>query len=310
MNAKCSASHFFPSVGFMGPESAFHRNIVFVSGKGGVGKTVISQAIARRLNELGKRVLWATFEDPLMPVHKIHEEKPGLFYINCDPSFAFEEYAALKIGVAGLARIFLKNKMMRYLAKAAPGIHELVLLGKVWHERGFYDHVIVDMPSTGYGLAMFQSTRNFSRLFQGGPVHRDAEEMLRTFNSPSECAHLIVSLPEEMPLRESLELKDYLVGIFPDNPASFVANRLFPKISGARTATVDPSPDRWPSPVALDGADYALKRGVLESFNLKIWEEARIEFMKLDYETSGGGATRKFSIIDALTRQFEARGYL
>ena len=182
----------------------FDRNLLFVSGKGGVGKTVVSQAIALRLNQLGRRVLWCAFEDPVMPAHEMLEIKPGLFHFNCEPGQSFEEYAAMKIGVAGLARIFLQNKLMRYLAKAAPGIHELVLLGKVWHERLNFDHVIVDMPSTGYGLAMFQSTRNFARLFQGGPVHRDAEEMLTTFNNPRECGHWIVSLPEEMPLRESL----------------------------------------------------------------------------------------------------------
>jgi anion-transporting ArsA/GET3 family ATPase len=186
----------------------FDRKLLFIGGKGGVGKTVVSQAIALRLNQQGRRVLWCAFEDPVLPLHQMQEVRPGLFHINCDPAQSFEEYAALKIKVAGLARIFLQNKLMRYLSKAAPGIHELVLLGKVWYERQNFDHVVVDMPSTGYGLAMFQSTRNFANLFQGGPVHKDAEQMLRTFDHPDECGHLVVSLPEEMPLRESLELRE------------------------------------------------------------------------------------------------------
>jgi hypothetical protein len=285
-----------------------NRNLLFVSGKGGVGKTVVSQTIALRLNQLGKRVLWATFQDPLMPSHEMQEIRPGLFHINCEPSKSFEEYAALKIGMAGIARLFLQNKLMRYLAKAAPGIHELVLLGKVWFERLNYDHVIVDMPSTGYGLAMFQSTRNFSRLFQGGPIHRDTEEMLTSFNNPRETGHLIVSLPEEMPLRESIELNGFLIGLFPDNPPSFLANRLFPAFT-YKNQESDPDPDHWGSPVAKSGEDYAAKRNLLEKFNLKIWDDAGIQPFNLGFEPpqTDGSIT---VLVENLAKQFQTRGYL
>lgn len=286
----------------------FDRNLLFVSGKGGVGKTVVSRAIALRLNQLGRRVLWCAFEDPIMPAHEMLEIRPGLFHFNCEPGHSFEEYAAMKIGVAGLARIFLQNKLMRYLAKAAPGIHELVLLGKVWHERLNFDHVIVDMPSTGYGLAMFQSTRNFARLFQGGPVHRDAEEMLMTFNNPRECGHLIVSLPEEMPLRESLELRDYLLALFPDNAPDLLANRIFPPLRSASTTAEDPQPDHWRTPVASDGLDYARKRALLEKFNLKIWDEVSLKYLELGYDIPQTGSSNT-KLVEGLARQIETRGY-
>jgi anion-transporting ArsA/GET3 family ATPase len=288
------------------------RNLLFVSGKGGVGKTVVSQAIALRLNQTGKRVLWATFEDPLLPSHELNEVRRGLFHINCEASLAFEEYAALKIGMAGLAKIFLKNKVMRYLAKAAPGIHELVLLGKVWFERNNYDHVIVDMPSTGYGLAMFQSTQNFSQLFQGGPIHRDADAMLSTFGDPSVCGQLIVSLPEEMPLRESLELNQYLLGLFPNNPADYFLNRVFPKPQNQLSpvvAQVDPNPDRWITPLAKDSADYVVKRSALETFNVRIWEQEKIRYRELGYEPPVQDSSIG-PMVEKLARQFEQRGYL
>ena len=293
----------------MDPRSTvnFDRNLIFVSGKGGVGKTVVSQAMALRLNQLGKRVLWATFEDPVMPTHELFEVRPGLFHINCEPSQSFEEYAALKIGVAGLARIFLKNKVMRYLAKAAPGIHELVLLGKVWHERFNYDHVIVDMPSTGYGLAMFQSTRNFARLFQGGPIHRDADEMLNTFNDARLCGHLIVSLPEEMPLRESLELREHLINLFPENKSEFIANRIFPELKNSGRSP-DPQPDHWKSPVAENGEDYATKRVLLEKYNLRIWDESQVKYLRLGYEAPQP-TTSNAKLVEALASQLQSRGY-
>lgn len=287
------------------------RKLVFIGGKGGVGKTVVSQAIALRLNALGRRVLWTTFEDPILPTQELLELRPGLFHLNCEPSQSFEEYAAMKIGVPALARIFLQNKVMRYLAKAAPGIHELVLLGKVWFERNHYDHVVVDLPSTGYGLAMFQSTRNFAHLFQGGPINRDAHEMLATFNRPTECGHIIVSLPEEMPLRESLELGSHLQKLFPENSPDFIVNRLFPELRLSPAGQVQPSPipDQWGTPVAQDGLDYAIKRALLERYNLRIWDEEKIEYRKLSYEPPLT-ETSTLPLVSQLAQQMEARGYL
>jgi hypothetical protein len=284
------------------------RNLLFISGKGGVGKTVVSQAIAHRLNQQGKRVLWATFEDPLLPQHEIHEVSPGLFHINCEASLAFEEYASLKIGLAGLTRLFLKNKVMRYLSKAAPGIHELVLLGKVWHERENFDHVVVDMPSTGYGLAMFHSTKNFSELFRSGPIFRDAEQMLDTFRDPSICGQLIVSLPEEMPIRESLELNQFLLGLFPKNQPEFLVNRIFPELE--KLSPVDPNPDHWQKPLADNAEDYVSKRVILEQFNLKIWDEEKVHYRKIAYETPALQGSALNEMVRKVSTQLVDRGYL
>lgn len=257
------------------------RNLIFVSGKGGVGKTVVSLAIAQVLAERDLRTLWVTFEDPTRSFG-LSQKSDNLWHLNCDATAAFEEYASMKIGMAALTRIFLQNKVVRYLAKAAPGIHELVLLGKVWYERKHYDRVVVDMPSTGYGLAMFQSTSNFSKLFVGGPLYKDAEGMQETFRDPRQTGQLIVGLPEEMPLTESLELSDFLAQLFPENRPAFIVNRCFPHVATAKQEQ-ERSPDTWPSPIAVSAADYALKRSILERFNLKLWEERGIQFEEIPF---------------------------
>ena len=260
------------------------RPLIFIEGKGGVGKTTLALAIATALSEQGSRTLLVSIEDPLREPGEIKRLNPNLWHLNCEASHAFEEYAALKIGVPALTRIFMKNKLMRYLSKAAPGIHELVMLGKIWHDRLDYDHVIVDMPSTGYGITMFQSTINFTRLFKGGPIHRDSEAMLKTFNNPKEVGQLIVALAEEMPLQESIELKDYLLKMFPANMPGFVVNRCFPQAKKSSSSkTPDHNPDHWKSPVADSGLDYILKRTILESFNLKIWDDVGISYERMNY---------------------------
>ncbi|MCM2277736.1 MAG: ArsA family ATPase [Oligoflexia bacterium] len=279
------------------------RKLLFVSGKGGVGKTAVSQALALARAREGKRVLWVTFEDPLRPAGELRQVPgpKGLWQLNCDATRAFEEYAALKIGMAPLTRVFLRNKLMQYLAKAAPGIHELVLLGKVWHERLNYDQVIVDMPSTGYGLAMFQSTENFRTLFKGGPLFRDAEQMLRTFSDPAQTGLLIVALPEEMPLQESLELHEFLLALFPENPSGFIVNRLFPRVTGPAEEQASP-PDSWPTPHATSVGEYLRKRSILESANLRIWSGAGLEYAALPYVPPAPGQSFD-TLVEALSQE-------
>lgn len=268
-------------------QEALSKSLIFVAGKGGVGKTCVSQAIARALasqttgrDRRKKRVLWVTFEDPFRPAGELKEIQPNLFELNCEAQTAFEEYTSMKIGIPSLTRILVQNSLVRYLAKAAPGIHELVLLGKVWYERTRWDHVVCDMPSTGYGLAMFQSTSNFADLFRGGPIHSDAESMLESFNNPKECSQLIVSLPEEMPLRESIELNDFLLKLFPKNRPAFLVNRRFPHSNELKRTEL---PDAWSSPLAHSPTEYVEKRAVLEAFNLRIWSDLGISFSELPY---------------------------
>ncbi|MEK6706739.1 MAG: ArsA family ATPase [Bdellovibrionota bacterium] len=281
------------------------RSLVFVSGKGGVGKTVVSLAIAMVRASQGARTLWVTFEDPTRSRGETKQISPDLWHLNCDATLAFEEYATLKIGAGPLARLFIQNKLVRYLAKASPGIHELVLLGKVWFERTRYEYVIMDMPATGHGLAMFQSTKNFSALFSGGPIHKDAHAMLETFADPAVTGQLIVALPEEMPLRESLELNDLLLEIFPQNQPAFVANRLFPK-TGETLAT---TPDKWPSPLATSMLDYVIKRTVLENFNMRIWRDLNIDYGEINFIPPPDNNSHEI-ISAAIAGQLTTKGYM
>ncbi len=265
--------------------SVLDRNLIFVCGKGGVGKTSVSQAIALTLSKKGRKTLWAGFEDPLAPPGELKQLSPTLWHLNCEAIRAFDEYIGLKIKIPALTKLFLSNKLIRYLSQAAPGIRDLVLLGKIWFERNNYDHLVLDLPSTGYGLALFQGTKNFSELFKSGPTHKDAVMMLRTFGSPAETGFLILALPEEMPLREALDLNRYLLKLFPDNQATFLANRLFPKTFQKNQEGMS-HPSSWNPPFANSELDYAHKRALLENHNLEIWRNENINFSELRFHTS------------------------
>jgi anion-transporting ArsA/GET3 family ATPase len=275
------------------------RPLVFVHGKGGVGKTCISQALALEFARSGKRTLWVEFENPSRPMGELHRQEVhlgGLWHLNAESMKAFDEYAALKIGklggLPGLTKLFLQNKLIQYLAKAAPGIHELVLLGKVWYERTRYDHVVIDMPSTGYSLAMFQSTLNFAKLFRGGPLNRDAEAMLATVGNPEETSHLIVGIPEEMPLREALELDQYMKGFFPNNPSAFVLNKRFPKLRAVEET-------ESAAPFSNTTLEYAERRSSLEARNLRLWSDAGVAFSEIPLFAPGEKVAERIASIGA-----------
>ena len=205
------------------------RRLILIMGKGGVGKTSVANVAARHLAGQGKRVFLAHIQELETPRGEgLVQRGPSLYEQTLETDTCFREYIRLKLKVKGLATLFLGSHLIQYLQKVSPGIREIVLLGKVWHERENYDHVIVDMPSTGYALAMINAPINFTRLFPGGPVHQDTLDMSRTLGDSVNTALVNVTLPEEMPLQESADLADELKRLVPENPSWLVVNRRLP----------------------------------------------------------------------------------
>lgn len=202
------------------------KRIILLMGKGGVGKTMLAQAAARGLAAKGKRTLLIHVLQVVEEEQKLEKVAPNLWQITLRASDCFEEYIMLKLKLKALYTAFLGNKVTQYLEKAAPGVREMVLLGKIWHEREFYDHVVVDMPSTGYALTMIHTPFNFASLFPGGPIYHDSKAMIETFSDPKQTAFVTVSLAEEMPVQESLELAANLRALMPANPSWLAVNRL------------------------------------------------------------------------------------
>lgn len=202
------------------------RKLIFVLGKGGVGKSSLALATAQALAAEGKKTLLCRLLQVADEPQTLIQENENLWTIQLNATACFEEYIILKLKIKALYSLLLGSSITQYLEKAAPGVKEMVLLGKIWFERLNYDHVVVDMPSTGYALTMFNTPINFAGLFPGGPIHRDATEMTETFSNPKETAFATVTLPEEMPLQESIELAEALLKNFPKNKSWLLVNRL------------------------------------------------------------------------------------
>jgi anion-transporting ArsA/GET3 family ATPase len=199
------------------------KRLVVLSGKGGVGKSVVGAALAVAARERGKRVLLVEVEAPREAGRylggrassgQVREVLPGLFTLNLDPKAAMAEYVRATVRVELLARRVLESPLYHRFFAAAPGVPELITLGKVmvletettgWRGRPRFDLIVLDAPATGHGLAFLKVPLAASRAVPVGPVGHNARRILALLRDPARTALGVVAIPEEMAVVEALE---------------------------------------------------------------------------------------------------------
>jgi anion-transporting ArsA/GET3 family ATPase len=210
--------------------SLLDRRLVFVTGKGGVGKTTVAAALGLAAARAGRRTivcevgdqqrLSAAFGLPPASFREV-EVTAGLAAFSVNPDDATEEWLQYQLRSRTLAGLLGSSRLFQYLATAAPGLAEMVTIGKIWElaqlERKTpsaapYDLVIVDAPATGHGLALLRAPRTFAEIARVGPIHRQAGVVDAFLHDPATTAVVAVALAEEMPVTETLELAARLRG--------------------------------------------------------------------------------------------------
>jgi anion-transporting ArsA/GET3 family ATPase len=199
------------------------KRFVLVTGKGGVGKTTVCAAQAVALAARGKRVLVAMCNakerlSTMLGVPPIGSDvvavKDNIWAVNMLPEKAIEEYGTLVLRSRLLSKTLFDNKYLRTFLRAVPGMQEWSMLGKAWWHttetlpdgRFKYDAVILDAPATGHGLDMLRVPMVIMETVPAGILRRDAERALALFRDPQACAIVLVTLPEEMPVTETIDL--------------------------------------------------------------------------------------------------------
>ena len=230
----------------------FDRRLIFVTGKGGVGKSTVATALGLVAARRGLRTIVAelasqervgqAFDRHGRPFEEV-ELADNLFTISVDPQLAMEEYLRVKTGAVGQA--LGQSRLFNAFAMATPGMRELLSVGKLWelaqHERrtdggDVYDLVIVDSPAAGHGVGILRTPRTFAEIARVGPIANHAGVIAATIADPAFTAVVAVAAAEEMPVNETLWLRDALAEEHLTLEATIV-NACYPQRFSARDRT-------------------------------------------------------------------------
>lgn len=229
-------------------DTILNKRVVFVTGKGGAGKTTITAAMAIAAASHNKNVLIVeTHENDALGslfgqigfTEKPSRLDSNIWGVRIDPKTVLEEYIQRYVTVPFVAYQIIQSRIFEHLAVAAPGLKEVMILSEIWRfeqkknsniKTPLYDLIIVDSPATGHGLSLFRVPSTLISMFQTGPIAvqtRWVEDMLK--DSTRSCL-VLVALPEELPVNEALEFERKAENDLNMGVAAIIVNMIYPEI--------------------------------------------------------------------------------
>ena len=246
------------------------QRLVIVTGKGGVGKTLVSTALAAEWARRGERTLLVVqsatdVHHPLLDVLVRYApgQASGFAVCRVDGQSALKEYVHRTVWVPGFYDWFLDGPALRHFAEAAPGFEELMCLGKLYdlvtdRSGGGYRRVVFDAPASGHAALMLKVPRVTAQAVRTGPLHHNAVKIQSMLEDDLTTTVLLVTLAEEMAVREALELAHRLRGESALRTGPVIANRLMPALfSDAEARALATMRDPSPALATLLGAAAA-----------------------------------------------------
>lgn len=205
----------------------YNKRFVFFSGKGGVGKTAMSAAFALSCAQRGERTLLIELNvkdkvSSLFGTEQIGTEikriDENLYAVNVTPAAAMEEYALMILKVRLIYRAVFENRVVRSFLRVIPGLNELVMLGKAYYhvmetdEQGkpVWDKIVVDAPATGHGIFLLRIPSVITSLISSGLMYEEARRIEELLQDPERTAINLVTLAEELPVNETMMLRDVM----------------------------------------------------------------------------------------------------
>lgn len=219
-----------PEMNEKSTSTVFHellqKKLLLVSGKGGVGRTTVAAAFAQFASQQGKRVLFvqtkssnqiATLFQASGSFKTIALIRPNLWGVYVTPESALVEYSTMVLHSSFLAHQLLGRDWVQSFFRAIPGLSDYAMLGKVWYHtteqkqgRPRFDLVVVDAPATGHLLSMLQVPSVICNTLPDGPLRKPAQACWSLLTNPHACLCVLVTLPEELPVSETIQLGQQL----------------------------------------------------------------------------------------------------
>jgi anion-transporting ArsA/GET3 family ATPase len=237
------------------------RKLIFVTGKGGVGKTTVAAALALLGAQRGKKTLvcevdakgnLADFLESGPTAFDEREVQPGLWAMSMDTEASLKQYLKLQLKMPLVARIGPLAHMFDFVATAAPGVKEIVTVGKLaWEvKERHYDLVVVDASPTGHIIGQLAAPQAINQLVQVGAVRQQTGWIRDILGDPVTTGLAIVATPEEMPVNETIELSGRIEQETNVDLSAIIVNRVLPELFGRGEEEVFERVSE-PGPVAL-----------------------------------------------------------
>ena len=190
-------------------------SIDFVMGKGGVGRSTASRILAHHYAERGESSIIVECNGcaDLPAVYDKESEgytpielTTNIWTISISPMAAIEDYVVQQLKMRKLYSLIFDNRLVAPLIEAAPGLHDAVQLGKIYDLQisGQWDHIVVDCPATGHGISLISAAKTMMDLSRHGPLYSQSRLVEDVVSAHGRV--LFVTLPEELPTRETLQL--------------------------------------------------------------------------------------------------------
>lgn len=176
--------------------------VLIVAGKGGVGKSTVAAALAQAATGVGLHTLLVEIEgkNPVVGLDQRVER------LAITPGAALADYFD-SLGLGRVSRRLLAAGIVDLVASTAPGIDDLLILGKIkqLEQTGDWDLIIVDGPPAGQTIGLLRAPLSLRQAVRGGPIHTQAIEILNMLADPARCRVMMVSTPELTPVSELID---------------------------------------------------------------------------------------------------------
>lgn len=285
--------------------------MILVLGKGGVGRSTIAASIASKCASAGRKTLlfeanandrFASFFGADVVDAEIRRLEENLYAVNTNPAAALEEYGLMILKFRRVYNLVFENRIVKSFIRAVPGMEDYAILGKAWfhtteEKRGkpVWDTLVFDMPASGHSRSMLKIPRAIIDAVPEGPLTRDATALWDLLRDKDRTAVVLVTLAEEMPTNEAIELATSLDSELGFTVDRLVVNQLYPdrfapgspsRAVLAAAAGAPPPIDAIANSASMTAARRELNDKYLELLARKI-EARRIELPFLFVESLG-----------------------